>query len=165
MSSSINQLNVYQFKQSITIESSTLLRPLKEPLQLFSLSPKDLQYPVTAIRFVSESPLVILLQCDGYDDGVEVLEYRMHIVSWRPYLSKLPVKFMDVYQVEVVDFEVGARKDRDKSRIGKIIDTGDGVFNEMKEKSKSEGKEVLYGTLLAVSSDQYVTIALLRPYF
>lgn len=33
------------------------------------------------------------------DDEIQVLEYKKHFMSEKPYLNKLPVKFNDVFQI------------------------------------------------------------------
>jgi hypothetical protein len=35
---------------------------------------------------------------------MQLLEYKMHFMSYKPKLSKLSIKFNDVYQVDVIDF-------------------------------------------------------------
>lgn len=31
------------------------------------------------------------------NDDMQLLEYKMHIMNYRPYLSHLPIKFNDVF--------------------------------------------------------------------
>ena len=38
-------------------------------------------------------------------DEVWILNYRKHIISYRPYLSQLPIKFNDVARVETMEVE------------------------------------------------------------
>lgn len=89
----------------------------------------------------------------------------------RPYLTKLPIKFNNVFQVEITDFVVG--QDRNKNK-NKNKNNAYSFLNNHKEfivtgatslKNNINEKEEVYGTLMAVGSDQYVTIALLKPYF
>jgi hypothetical protein len=41
------------------------------------------------------------------EDDMQVLEYKKHFINDRPFLDQLPLKFNNVFQVEVVDFIVG----------------------------------------------------------
>ena len=86
----------------------------------------------------------------------------------RPYLTKLPIKFNDVFQVEVADFVVGKNKNKDKRNAYSFLNNEKqyivtGTTSSIKN-SKSDGQQE-YGAIMVVGSDQYVTIALLKPYF
>ena len=58
---------------------------------------KDLKRSIINIKFVSELPFLLLLNDE--EDDMQLLEYKLHFMNYRPYLSKLSIKFNDVYQV------------------------------------------------------------------
>ncbi len=66
-------------------------------MEIISLTGKDLKRSIINIKFVSELPFLLLLNDE--EDDMQLLEYKLHFMNYRPYLSKLSIKFNDVYQV------------------------------------------------------------------
>ena len=82
-------------------------------------------------------------------DEMHMLEYKKNYVTFRPQLSQLDLKFNQVFQAITSDFTIPPNG----SSIGMTTTNNQmGANNQM-------------GTLLAVSSRQYVTICLLKPHF
>lgn len=50
---------------------------------------------------------------------MQLLEYKINYISYRPYLSKLDIKFNNVYQVELIDFVVGYYNNNNKNNRNK----------------------------------------------
>ena len=66
-------------------------------MEIISLTGKELKRSIINIKFVSELPFLLLLNDE--EDDMQLLEYKLHFMNYRPYLSKLSIKFNDVYQV------------------------------------------------------------------
>ena len=90
-----------------------------------------------------------------------VLEYKKHFINMRPHLWQLDLKFNDVHTVISKDFVIGGKPHREESHLN-AFNNGD-VF--MGGSKNNLGNVEKMGTLLAISSSQYVTICLLKPYF
>lgn len=95
------------------------------------------------------------------NDDIQLLDYKLHFINYKVYINKLDIKFFDVFTFDIMDFGNYYDKNKKYKNHNKEY-IGD---NEKLVNNKYGSHVQQTGTLLAISSENYVTLCLVKPHF
>lgn len=131
------ELAVYRLREPVSIEGNRSFRFLSHPSHIHTIGSKQLKCNVLEVEFIptAEDGVIQFVTVDEFDE-VSLQTCRKKLLGYRAQIDLLPLVFENVLMIKLATIKVA-----------------------------SEQEPAVTATILAISSQEAVTLCLVKPYF